>query len=704
MKTFSWPESLNPKSIRIKLPLMFMMVSAIPAVVAIIWISSLLNERMELMLQKQAKDSALMAANVFEQYTEDLLLKARLIAEAKQVPQLLHDAQKIDLINQLSALYQDLNLGLYGAGIEVFDQSGRLAVSEPKRAAQQVPDTMIYTVLKRGEFKISTFFQNGDLMISAALPLFYSQQASAVGVVALSYRVSYKLADEIRKLSGSEVIFFVNDLGHKPRVLATTLDESSSKELVNRYIAGNLHLKDRPEYLLVALKGSARNGSYYLASALETREMLAIISSLRSVLYFVAAAAAFLALVFALGLSRRLVGKIVYLVRAARKVEHGELEQVITLDSDDELGMLANNLDSMRQEIKQTLEQKESMINGLMVRDRINRSIIRESGRDLLKEVLMIILESVDAQKGSIMMIEPSTQTLVLKVVYDPIQAHEPVNVLEHVSFAIGEGIAGQVAAIGEAMICNDTRSDKRFKTYRFQEMDQRIWNMVCIPLKVEDQILGVISLDNKVGGFNEKDLSFVQDLANQVAIAIQNAELYERSITDGLTGLYIRRYFEDLLDQEIRRAERTHGKVSLIMFDIDHFKRFNDTYGHQVGDWVIQKVAHVARQSVRDLDRVARYGGEEFAIIMPDTSVDDAWMVGERIRLAVEESFVYHEGHKLKITISLGCAEFPLHAADKQILIQNADTALYASKHAGRNHTTRYSPELAMYEDDIKA
>jgi len=263
----------------------------------------------------------------------------------------------------------------------------------------------------------------------------------------------------------------------------------------------------------------------------------------------------------------------------------------------------------------------------------------------------------------------------------------------------MGEGIAGEVARTGEAVICNDTQNDKRFKTYRFQEMDKRIWNMICIPLQVGDEVLGIVSLDNKREGFTQEDLTKVKHLAGQVAIAVQNAELYERSITDGLTQLFIRRYFDDHLEQEMKRAARTESQMALLLFDIDHFKRFNDTYGHQVGDWVIQKVAAVAKRCIRDgLDMAARYGGEEFAIVMPDTDIDAAVRVAERLREAVAESFVYHEGNKLTITISLGCAVFPDQANDKETLIQLADTALYASKHKGRNCTTAYSEELSVY------
>jgi len=691
-------------SIRFRLPALFMMVSAIPAVVAIIWISNLLNERMEILLQQRVRDSASIVQNVFEEYAQDILLKARLITQTQQIQQQVYAQDKIPLINHLSTLNQDLNLTLYGAVIEVFDSSGKLFVAEPKRAQQQVPDTLVYTAMNRGQFRVLRFFEQDQLRIATAIPIFHPEQAEAIGVVAVSFNVSHKLADEIHKLAGAEVLLFSAPLGQAPNLLATTLDEQSSEELIAKYLQQELRLSQKPEYLLSALQHDAQNGQYYLAAALETRDMLGLIQSLQQILLFVAGAAAFLALVFSLGLSRNLVSQILYLVQAARKVEHGELDTRIHLDdSQDEFGVLASNLDAMRAEIKQTLQQKEAMIINLTVRDQINHAIISKAGAELLKEVLMIIIRAIDAQKGSIMMIDEESQKLMLKVVYDPDQGAEPINILEHISFAIGEGIAGQVAATGEAVICNEPQQDKRFKTYRFQEMDRRIWNIICIPLQVEEQILGVISLDNKIGGFQEQDMDLLQHLANQIAIAIQNAELYERSIIDGLTGLYVRRYFEDLLDQEIKRSQRFELNTSLLMFDIDHFKRFNDTYGHQVGDWVIQKVAHVTQESIRDgVDMAARYGGEEFAVIMPDTSLDEAWQVGERLRKAIEESFVFHEGHKLKITISLGCAEFPAQAVDKAQLILHADTALYASKHKGRNCTSRYHADLSLYERGI--
>ena len=159
----------NFRSIRVRLPLLFMVVATVPALVSVVWISNVLTDRMEEILQQRVNDGVTVVENVLQQYTEDLLLKGRVVAQTQQIQELLRSRNKIALINELSTLNQDLQLTLYGTVIEVFDESGQAVVSEPKKRTQQVPDRMIYTALRRNEFKVSRFFAKDQLRIATAL-------------------------------------------------------------------------------------------------------------------------------------------------------------------------------------------------------------------------------------------------------------------------------------------------------------------------------------------------------------------------------------------------------------------------------------------------------------------------------------------------------------------------------------------------------
>lgn len=183
-----------------------------------------------------------------------------------------------------------------------------------------------------------------------------------------------------------------------------------------------------------------------------------------------------------------------------------------------------------------------------------------------------------------------------------------------------------------------------------------------------------------------------VTDVAtNRRQLQASNLQLQKLSSTDRLTGLYNRGYWEEALKLEYVRHGRYGHATSLIMFDIDHFKRVNDTYGHQVGDQVIQRVAQVLRGLVRDADIAGRYGGEEFAVLLPDTDKAGGGILAERLRLAVEAEVVEHESGPIRFTISLGVADLGYPSNEYQQLIEWADQALYASKRAGRNRVTVY-------------
>lgn len=178
-----------------------------------------------------------------------------------------------------------------------------------------------------------------------------------------------------------------------------------------------------------------------------------------------------------------------------------------------------------------------------------------------------------------------------------------------------------------------------------------------------------------------------VTDVAtNRRQLQQANIELQKLSSTDRLTGLYNRGHWEEALKLEYARHTRYGNVSSLIMFDIDHFKKINDTYGHPAGDRVIQQVAEVVRQHVRDSDICGRYGGEEFTILLPDTDKAGGRILAERLRQSIEAMVVEHEGKLVQVTISLGVADLSRPASEYKELIEWSDQALYAAKRGGRN------------------
>ncbi len=179
----------------------------------------------------------------------------------------------------------------------------------------------------------------------------------------------------------------------------------------------------------------------------------------------------------------------------------------------------------------------------------------------------------------------------------------------------------------------------------------------------------------------DQEELAAVND-----ALTRTNKELQEISITDSLTGLYNRRYMMETLSNEVSRADRMAHKFSVLMIDIDHFKQYNDAYGHLAGDDLLIKIAGLFKESIRDMDLAARYGGEEFLIILPEHGPDAARAVAERIRERVETETRDKNDETEAVTVSIGVAAFPDNGMTPTALIENADVALYRGKESGRN------------------
>lgn len=242
-----------------------------------------------------------------------------------------------------------------------------------------------------------------------------------------------------------------------------------------------------------------------------------------------------------------------------------------------------------------------------------------------------------------------------------------------------------------ESSIFYNAETQKAFFQILNESIGAPISNGVLIPVRSKGRSLGLVLMLDSLPGWYAKpeELNLMNSIVAQLGIILENSALYESSITDGLTKLHNVSYFRSVLNTEIKQTLRYGHSLSIILFDIDHFKPFNDKYGHPTGDLVLKEVAKRTRESLRTSDIAARYGGEEFAIICPATDAVGAMNVAERLRQNVESMIVRDNEHDLKVTISLGVAEVAKSGSSVESVIKAADEALYTSKGAGRNRVT---------------
>jgi diguanylate cyclase (GGDEF)-like protein len=212
----------------------------------------------------------------------------------------------------------------------------------------------------------------------------------------------------------------------------------------------------------------------------------------------------------------------------------------------------------------------------------------------------------------------------------------------------------------------------------------------LVIPLGPDGRESGVLYLTPRGEDFSDEARELAHWLGSQASVALENARLHRlverQANTDGLTELPNRRHFEEALEGEISRAERFGGGLALILADLDDFKQVNDRYGHQAGDDVLRTFASILRDTVREIDLPARYGGEEFAVLLPQTDIEGAHQLAERLRRALaSRPMATQPGSLVAVTSSFGVASFP-EAATPAALFAAADDALYQAKHAGKN------------------
>lgn len=348
-------------------------------------------------------------------------------------------------------------------------------------------------------------------------------------------------------------------------------------------------------------------------------------------------------------------------------------------------GLEEQRLGLENKQLLSSLKVEKDKLESVLEISKMMSSILNLS--ELIDFIVKKTTEVLKAEKGSLMLVDEQTGHLIVKGAIGLAREH-----IGSTQLKLGDKIAGWVAKRGEAMLVENIETDERTK--RASRPHYRGKSFVSLPLIHKDKICGVLNVADKEGSsvFTEDDLKYISIIINQAAIAIENAKLYQEvknlAITDGLTNLFNHRYFKELIVKEINRAKRYGRPLSLVMFDIDDFKTYNDCYGHLMGDHILRTIGTILKNNAREVDIVCRYGGEEFMMILPETDVNGAMAIADKIRetisagIAQDKNFKQLDKH---ITVSGGIAQYERKMTKEQ-LVQKTDQALYQAKREGKN------------------
>lgn len=348
-------------------------------------------------------------------------------------------------------------------------------------------------------------------------------------------------------------------------------------------------------------------------------------------------------------------------------------------------GRAARILWGLVQKNKETAEVLKTIYEvGLMLATATNTE-------ETLKEILELGLKLSNCPAGSIALYDSKRKKLAMKV---SIGFSDNFNCVTEWEVR-PNGLTSSILTNPRPTVVKNVQENPKFNNPVL--LKEGIKSLIAVPLTVENEVVGILYVDDfKERVFKEEEVFALSLLANQAALAIKEARFYEEierlAITDSLTNLFNHRSFYDRLKEEIKRARRYRLNFSVIMIDLDDFKKFNDSYGHLSGDYILKEVGRELKKKIRDTDFPARYGGEEFAIILPQTNTKEAKCVAERIRAGVENLVLKNENKYLgKLTLSAGISTYPFHGTNETEIIGAADKALYLAKKQGKNKVVAF-------------
>jgi diguanylate cyclase (GGDEF)-like protein/PAS domain S-box-containing protein len=312
----------------------------------------------------------------------------------------------------------------------------------------------------------------------------------------------------------------------------------------------------------------------------------------------------------------------------------------------------------------------------------LSRSLELET---VLDAALDNVLSVFGFEVGTVHLLSPEERDLILAAQHG---LDDAMRTQLH-RLAMGEGVAGLVAREGKPLFIDPETQETSLPPP--PEALKFIRAVASAPLFAKENLVGVLTIGSRNSRIiTPAERQLFLAFASQIALAADNARLYqairEKALRDSLTNLYNHAHLHERLREEIERARRQSVSVALLMMDLDHLKRFNDTYGHPVGDLALKMVARVLCEGMRVGDIAARYGGEEFAVILPNTELDAARAAAERIRANIRQAQLPNIPSDVRVTVSIGVAVFPAHADSANALVAAADAALYRAKNEGRD------------------
>jgi diguanylate cyclase (GGDEF)-like protein len=610
------------------------------------------------------------------------------IAQGMRAAFAVYDGDRAEAKDELARVARDPKLAAAVARNDAAAARGRLIVLQ-----RAVPGTRRIAVYDSDHRLLAVVGSQDAVAPAVAAP---SAGSRRIGLVAVSVTSAADYAREVMQLTGLDVRVAAGD-----RLLASTLEEGAAPAPVR---SGDVKIAGS-EYRGRFGSLSDPAGPRLQVGVFQNRDELeSSISQRRVLIGLILGAFLLLALLSSVVVVRALQGQVNKFLEAARRLARGDFSRPVPVEGGDEFAALGREFNAMSQQLASKIEEVQRKRGELeeTIR-RVGEAFAAGLDRQgMVNIAVRTAVEACQAQVGRALPID--LRKMKAAHVGEQTPALEAALVeAERSAFAVHEGRSSEWLALLDPG--SDADEPLERKPARSQVAD--VYAM-AVPLLARlgrgrslEQV-GVVSIARQGRDFDSSEHDLFAYLTGQAAVSIENVDLHEmvrvQAVTDELTGLNNLRHFHDTLDSEIERSKRFGTDVGLMLLDIDDFKAVNDTYGHQQGDLVLIEVGRVLRGLSRDIDEPARYGGEEMAVILPQTDVAGAELLAERMRAAVagiEIDRLDGQGH-LRVTASFGVASLPSNARDKDVLIAEADAALYKAKRAGKNRVGRAEPAIA--------